>query len=304
MIDLCKKSRDPLRLAAFLTLTFLVLCIESYTARADEAQGSTSQETISQDEATDDEATDDEATDDEAASEDDQVSTSGKLSEGPSEAAKRIAEPTHKPESVVAASGEDEAKLDSNLEQSKLKQEVTALNTRSLATADSTKVLMQENTDELSSGDPLTEGESGTMQKSKRFLAGVALVLEKQSAVLFRARVDTGAQLCSIHANEIVIEDPAESMTENVGKKARIRLTNRNEESGWLETRIERLVQIDTSDHSENRYSIPLVLICREVEKEIQVTLNDRSKMAYPLLLGRNFLHGDFVVDIEIPDPE
>jgi hypothetical protein len=29
------------------------------------------------------------------------------------------------------------------------------------------------------------------------------------------------------------------------------------------------------------------------------VSLNDRTDMEYPLLIGRNFLRGDFLVDVE-----
>jgi hypothetical protein len=32
----------------------------------------------------------------------------------------------------------------------------------------------------------------------------------------------------------------------------------------------------------------------------VLVTLNDRTSMDYPLLVGRNFLHGDFLVDVDM----
>jgi hypothetical protein len=45
---------------------------------------------------------------------------------------------------------------------------------------------------------------------------------------------------------------------------------------------------------------VPLTLRWKGVEKTVSVTLNDRNGMEYPLLLGRNFLRGDFVVDVDI----
>ena len=36
----------------------------------------------------------------------------------------------------------------------------------------------------------------------------------------------------------------------------------------------------------------------KDFRKEVLVTLNDRTDMEYPLLLGRNFLRGDFLVDV------
>jgi hypothetical protein len=35
------------------------------------------------------------------------------------------------------------------------------------------------------------------------------------------------------------------------------------------------------------------------VRKEVLVTLNDRTSMEYPLLVGRNFLQSDFLVDVD-----
>jgi hypothetical protein len=32
----------------------------------------------------------------------------------------------------------------------------------------------------------------------------------------------------------------------------------------------------------------------------VQVTLNDRQSMKYPLLLGRNFLRDDFLVNVSL----
>jgi hypothetical protein len=32
----------------------------------------------------------------------------------------------------------------------------------------------------------------------------------------------------------------------------------------------------------------------------VLVTLSDREKMKYPVLLGRNFLRGDFLVDVNL----
>ena len=41
-----------------------------------------------------------------------------------------------------------------------------------------------------------------------------------------------------------------------------------------------------------------MTLIVEEVEREVLVSLNDRSRMSYTMLLGRNFLDGQFLVDV------
>ena len=49
---------------------------------------------------------------------------------------------------------------------------------------------------------------------------------------------------------------------------------------------------------SENRYQIELIMIFGKKTYEIQLTLTDRAEMKYPVLLGRKFLQGKFIVDV------
>jgi hypothetical protein len=52
----------------------------------------------------------------------------------------------------------------------------------------------------------------------------------------------------------------------------------------------------------DRRYKVPLVFEWNGFRKEVLVTLNDRTHMEYPLLVGRNFLSGDFLVDVDKRD--
>ncbi|QDS97235.1 putative ATP-dependent zinc protease [Adhaeretor mobilis] len=142
---------------------------------------------------------------------------------------------------------------------------------------------------------------SDSQSQGKLTIGAISQAQEQQSQLTFRARVDTGAKSCSIHAVKFVIKDPAEEMEDNIGKPIRVKIQNHRDESKWIDTKIGRLVRVKTSERAELRYAVPLLLVHGELEKEVSVTLNDRSHMVYPLLLGRNFLHGDFVVDVEIP---
>jgi hypothetical protein len=38
----------------------------------------------------------------------------------------------------------------------------------------------------------------------------------------------------------------------------------------------------------------------QDFQKVVTVSLNNRTDMAYPLLIGRNFLRGDFLVDVDL----
>lgn len=137
----------------------------------------------------------------------------------------------------------------------------------------------------------------------KHIIGPTTVVAEAHSELDFEARVDTGATTTSIHVEEWAIENESERMEENVGKKIRFRMKNHKGESEWLETHIEEVSVVKTSKVQEPRYKVALTLCWNDMKKQVLVTLNDRSHMQYPMLLGRNFLQGDFVVDVDL-EPE
>lgn len=132
----------------------------------------------------------------------------------------------------------------------------------------------------------------------------VTTVTEVTTGVPFPARVDTGATTCSIHYEAIEIEDPAESPEDNVGKQARILIRSPEGEKEWVSTKIVDHVMVRTTTDEDPRYKVQLKLRWQDVEKKVLVTLSDREKMKYPFLIGRNFLKGDFVVDVDMPAEE
>ncbi|TWU27492.1 ATP-dependent zinc protease family protein [Bythopirellula polymerisocia] len=134
----------------------------------------------------------------------------------------------------------------------------------------------------------------------KRIIGPTTIIAESKSELDFKARVDTGATTSSLHVEEWAIEDESPQMADNVGKKIRIRVKNHRDESQWIESRIEEIGTVKTSAVAEERYKVELTLCWNDVKKQVLVTLNDRSRMKYPMLLGRNFLQGDFVVDVDL----
>lgn len=137
------------------------------------------------------------------------------------------------------------------------------------------------------------------MVGEKLVIGPTATVAEEKTDIQFRARVDTGATSSSVHVEEYVIEDEAPEMADNVGKKIRFRITNQDGESEWLESKIAQVTVVKTSVERQERYKVRMTLRLHEVKKQVLVTLNNRSHMKYPMLLGRNFLKGDFIVDVE-----
>ena len=120
----------------------------------------------------------------------------------------------------------------------------------------------------------------------KRIIGPTTIVAEADSELDFKARVDTGAMTTSVHVEEWAIEEESEKMEENVGKKIRFRMKNHKGESEWLESRIEEIGVVKTSEQQEARYKVQLTLCWNDVKKQVLVTLNDRSHMKYPMLSG------------------
>ena len=123
-------------------------------------------------------------------------------------------------------------------------------------------------------------------------------VKEVSSGLTFKARVDTGAAVSSIHCVEFEIADEVEDAKANVGKTVRMRIANERGQVAWIETAIVDYAAIRTSDATGHRYYVRLTLSCAGVEKQALVTLKDRSEMQFKLLLGRDFLEHHFVVDV------
>jgi hypothetical protein len=135
-----------------------------------------------------------------------------------------------------------------------------------------------------------------------RMIGATALVTEMSTGLPLPARVDTGATCCSIHCEELEIKDADPDPKVNIGKRVRflIEPPEGKEKAEWIEAKIVDHVRIRTSEREDERYKVRLKFKVEDVEKKVLVTLNDRDKMKYPVLLGRNFLRDDFLVNVAL----
>jgi hypothetical protein len=155
--------------------------------------------------------------------------------------------------------------------------------------------------DDVAPEETVQEAAQNLTAEEKKIIGPVMILAEAETELEFRARIDTGATTTSIHVEEFEIENESPDMKENVGKKIRFRLKNHLGESDWLERKIKGAITVKTSAKEQNRYKVPMELRLNDITKKVDVTLNDRSHMTYELLLGRNFLKGDFLVDVDMP---
>lgn len=145
--------------------------------------------------------------------------------------------------------------------------------------------------------EPATPG-----QPPARLIGATTVVTEVSTGMPLPARVDTGATSCSIHYEELEIKDAKADPKANIGKPVRFLVKYKDGKAEWVESKIVDHVTVRTSERDDDRYKVRLKLRWEDVEKKVLVTLNDRQKMKYPLLLGRNFLRDDFLVNVSLDD--
>ncbi|MEQ3696833.1 MAG: ATP-dependent zinc protease [Pseudomonadales bacterium] len=112
----------------------------------------------------------------------------------------------------------------------------------------------------------------------------------------FVARIDTGAEVSSIHATNI-------ELFERDGKEW-VRFTIDHETVNELrhsvvERPIKRQARIRqaNSDEAQERYVVSMLTRLGEIEQRAEFTLTDRSQLRNPILIGR-----DYFIDIAIVD--
>ena len=145
------------------------------------------------------------------------------------------------------------------------------------------------------------QGCATSPQSSTKATVGATEIIHIVEADLdFITRIDTGARTTSVHALDVKIENPAPMKEDNIGKKISLTLVNDKGEKKRLQTTIVDALQVRNAQGVEVRYMIPLTLRWNGVDKTINVNLRNRSAMTYKLLIGRDWLSKDFIVDVDI----
>lgn len=106
------------------------------------------------------------------------------------------------------------------------------------------------------------------------------------------AKVDTGAYTSALHASEIrLIQGSADKLS--------FRIVGLEQEYREIVTEdfSERMIKNSFGD-IERRYVVKLNVLVFNKNIITEFSLSDRSSMKHPVLLGRKFLRGRFVVDV------
>ncbi|MEL7145089.1 MAG: RimK/LysX family protein [Bacteroidota bacterium] len=111
------------------------------------------------------------------------------------------------------------------------------------------------------------------------------------------AKVDTGAYGCSLHCHHIetIVENGVPHLTFKVLDPSHDLYENRIFKVASFN---EKVVKSSTGQ-AEHRYTIKTHLVIFNKKWKVEFSLTDRKEMKYPILLGRKFLSGKFLVDVQ-----
>ncbi len=122
--------------------------------------------------------------------------------------------------------------------------------------------------------------------KTKTLIGAVEEVVLFPWGVKLPARIDTGAGMTSLDVRDLTIKD----------KVAQFRLSE-NYGNVLIKLPLIRHCHIRSSSSRERRPVVEIELCLGSKRMHVEVNLNDRSRMEYPLILGRNVLNQGFIVD-------
>ncbi|RXJ78868.1 ATP-dependent Zn protease [Arcobacter sp. F155] len=128
---------------------------------------------------------------------------------------------------------------------------------------------------------------------SKIILGNYEYVYIPSENLKLKAKIDTGATTTSLHAINI-------KAFERDGKKW-VKFTLENEKGELINKAlpISRIVYIKRHGaKNQKRYVVQMRINVANSSQLVDVTLTDRSKFSYPVLIGKNFLTGMVLVDV------
>ncbi len=110
--------------------------------------------------------------------------------------------------------------------------------------------------------------------------------------LIVNAKIDTGADSPSLDAQDVKIERRGRTEWVTFWTKGR------DGQRVDFERAVYRYVDIERAGgQNEKRPAVVLGLCIDEVRRDVLVNLVDRSKLEFPMIIGRSFLQNKFIVD-------
>ena len=129
--------------------------------------------------------------------------------------------------------------------------------------------------------------------KEKVLIGRIEWVELPDLKIKHKARIDTGAKTTSLHAINI------EEIEQRGEKYVKFQTVDAEGKPIDLVRKVDSTQKVsNTAGFISKRYVIKEKIKMGNIEREVSVNLNDRTKMDYKFLVGRNLLLGRFIVDV------
>jgi len=134
---------------------------------------------------------------------------------------------------------------------------------------------------------------SGSCESKNTAVVGwIEHVIVQPGDIVLSAKVDTGAVTCSLHSVDV-----QEFLRDGV-MWVRFKLTDESGKEILIERPLVGTRRIKRHfGQSQLRKVVRLTVCLGCLKKEVDVNLVDRTGFEYPMLIGRNFMDGDILVD-------
>lgn len=133
-----------------------------------------------------------------------------------------------------------------------------------------------------------------TSVASKVVVGRVEWVTIKSNGMKVKARVDTGAQTSSMHAENIVEKE--------IDGKKYVQFESADDVDNKTHVFLKEIVKSQRVRSSNGivsrRFVVKMTILLGTQEHTINVNLNDREDLQYHFLIGRNLLMGKYAVDV------
>ena len=108
----------------------------------------------------------------------------------------------------------------------------------------------------------------------------------------FPAKLDTGADVSSIHATNI------KTFTQGGKQMVTFTYSNHQGDAQTFTREVIKTMKVKArpGEKASARYVVKMTVRLDGIEKEIDVNLRDRSRFEYSMILGKNFLKNNIVV--------
>jgi hypothetical protein len=124
--------------------------------------------------------------------------------------------------------------------------------------------------------------------KPKQVIGQTAEVTIEEAGMDFIARVDTGAASTSVHAEALRVD----------GDMVDFELVNRDAARLPMRMPVAKSGTVRNAGGSGTRVFVEMTVRHEGRDKRVLVSLSERDHMTYALLLGRNWLKDDYIVDV------